>query len=379
MQITLPRWATQPQERRVVFAVLITVFGLLTYTLPGDEAAGWSMFGTTALMFWLWAMSDQFSGFFPWFTGLGTPLAYNIAWADTQLSMMIAVVTVASMGAYAQARGLARNTVLTYAFVIATLRVVDAIGGDFSWPLWVVALAAAWVIGDFLWRYENTVDELEQTKSLVVDQAMLNERRRIARDVHDLVGHSLSVVLLHVTGARHLVHTDPHEAERALEQAEVASRQSLAEIRRTVSLLRDDADAGAPVVPSAELMDAKQLVDDFLLAGLDVHLHQEGPLHTVDPAVSLAGYRIVQEALTNVSRHTVGAEVHVTIEVDEHDCEIVVTNRGGNPTDLGQGSGLGLVSMRERAKSVGGSLLAGPTPDGWTVEASLPVTSSVRR
>ena len=105
-----------------------------------------------------------------------------------------------------------------------------------------------------------------------------------------------------------------------------------------------------------------------------------GPVELVDPAIALAGFRIAQEALTNASRHTLGAEVQVNVTVDSDTCDITVVNRGGETIDLGRGSGFGLVSMRERAKSVGGSLVAGPTADGWTVDASLPVDAfEVRR
>ena len=124
----------------------------------------------------------------------------------------------------------------------------------------------------------ETVGELEQTRALVADQATINERRRIARDVHDLVGHSLTVVLLHVSGARHLVHTDPNEAERALVQAEASGRESLAEIRRTVGLLRDDNDGAAEILPASGLFDIPNLVEDFVSAGVDVTQDLRGQL-----------------------------------------------------------------------------------------------------
>lgn len=137
---------------------------------------------------------------------------------------------------------------------------------------------------------------------MVADQAAIQERRRIARDVHDLVGHSLTVVMLHVAGARHVLQDDPEEAERALGQAEEAARTSLMEIRRTVGLLRDEHDAAPDILPSTGLADLPNLVDEFLLTGLDVSLDLRGPTAFVDGAIGLAAYRIVQEALTNVSR-----------------------------------------------------------------------------
>ena len=248
---------------------------------------------------------------------------------------------------------------------------------DFGWPNWTFGLLFAWGAGAIIWRLEMAMAELDRTRTLVADQAAVHERRRIARDVHDLVGHSLSVVMLHVTGARHLIRRDPDEAERALEQAEDAARHSLAEIRRTVGLLRDERDPAQPPLPSPGLADLPDLVDDFGLAGLDVTLALDGPIDQIDPTIGVAGYRIAQEALTNVSHHTIGARVLMSISVVGDVCELTITNQGGAVTEGRGGSGFGLVSMRERARSVGGSLIAGPTPTGWTVEASLP-TSAVR-
>ena len=102
----------------------------------------------------------------------------------------------------------------------------------------------------------------------------------------------------------------------------------------------------------------------------------DGDLSVVEGAVGLAGYRIVQEALSNVSRHTVDAKVIVTVSVEETSYDLAVRNSGGTAIDLKQGAGFGLTSMRERAKSVGGLLVAGPTPGGWTVEATLPINSA---
>ena len=117
-------------------------------------------------------------------------------------------------------------------------------------------------------------------------------------------------------------------------------------------------------LPSPDLSDIPLLVDEFLIAGLEVELRLTGNLDVVEGASALAGYRIVQEALTNASRHNIGAEVLVSFDVAESEYEVTVQNRGGTPTDIQRGSGFGLVSMLERAKSVGGSVIAGPTPNG---------------
>ena len=177
--------------------------------------------------------------------------------------------------------------------------------------------------------------------------------------------------MLHITGARHVLHTDPEEAERALVQAEVAGRQSLAEIRRTVSLLQEGNDESVEILPASDLLDIPNLVAEFAEAGVNVSADVRGNLNLVDPAVALAGYRIVQEALTNVSRHASGRKATVSVVVDADTCELSVISSGGVSSGISSGPGIGLTSMRERARSVGGSLIAGPDGDQWRVEATF--------
>lgn len=375
MRIEAPQWVLDQRAMRPVFAGLVSIIAIGAFVTRDDEIVSWVMLGPTVALFWAWGLSWRFPAWPAHFMGLYIPLTLNLIESDAEVSMFIAVMAIAIIAAYATNRTYVRVIVGSWIFVMVTLGIVEAID-DFAWPNWLFGALFAWGAGEMIWRFTHTVGELAHTRSLVADQATLQERRRIARDVHDLVGHSLSVVMLHITGARHLVHKDPHEAEKALIQAEEAGRQSLAEIRRTVGLLRDETDPSAPALPSADLTDVPELVDDFAAAGLFVTADIRGKVHLVDPATALAGYRIVQEALTNASRHTLDAQVTVAVSIVENACEIVVANHGGETIDLGRGSGFGLISMRERAKSVGGSLLAGPTKDGWIVEASLPVESA---
>ncbi len=359
---------------RVVGALVVAVIAIAAFATRGDDVVSWVFLGPTVAIFGAWALAEAPGRLIHPF-GLCVPLVLNLIESDEEISMLIAVVTTAVLAGLDPNRRYVRVSLTLYIATMATLGVTEAIS-DFAWPTWMIGLLFMWGAGELLWRLRETVDELQQTRSLVADQAALNERRRIARDVHDLVGHSLTVVMLHVTGARHLVHKDPDEAERALAQAEDAGRQSLAEIRRTVGLLRDENDAELELLPTSDLFDIPNLVDDFILAGVDVDADLRGRLDSVDPAVGVAGYRIAQEALTNVSRHAVGASATVTVVVDDETCEILVVSGKGASSGITAGPGIGLTSMRERARSVGGSLLAGPEGDGWRVEAWLPVNAT---
>ncbi len=372
MNLAVESWLRDRQAAKIVIALLVTLAAIAAFVDRENETISWIFLGPTVGLYWAWARTDGWVAGLTYTAGLSVPLILNLIESDGEYSMFIAVFTAAALASSGIARRTVRAPLVIFVFLMVLFGVTGAIN-DFDWPKWLLGLIFAWGAGELVWRFLQTAEELEQTRSLVTDQATLEERRRIARDVHDLVGHSLTVVLMHVTGARHLVHNDPDEAERALEQAESAGRQSLAEIRRTVGMLRDDTDHGEAPPPFPNLTDVASLVDEFATAGLLVTFSSDGPLDRLSPSAALAGYRIIQEALTNASRHTVGAEVSVAIQIVDDECRIEVANRGGDMIDAGHRSGFGLTSMRERARSAGGSLLAGPSADGWSVEAILPI------
>ncbi len=148
--------------------------------------------------------------------------------------------------------------------------------------IWILGIVFPWVIGRTLARQDELADQLDRTRLELADQALLDERRRIARDVHDFVGHGLAAVMLQVTSARHVLRRDPDAAEDALRSAEEVGRRSMQELRRTVALLRSDDEAGvAPPVPSAT--EISDLVDDARAGGLRVELTTRGELDRVPP------------------------------------------------------------------------------------------------
>jgi signal transduction histidine kinase len=213
--------------------------------------------------------------------------------------------------------------------------------------------------------------ELAATRELLAQQAVHVERRRIAAELHDLVGHSLTVVLLSVTGARRLVRDDPEAATRALLEAEAVGRASLAEIRGSARALRDDQSSGPAFAPMPAARDLPELVAGMVSAGSQVDLDIVGDVDELEPVTGLVVYRVVQESLNNSARHAPGAPAHVAVSVAPEAVDIDVSNAGGAGHDGGP-PGVGLVGMRERVESVGGVLEAGPTPGGWRVRAHVP-------
>jgi signal transduction histidine kinase len=205
-------------------------------------------------------------------------------------------------------------------------------------------------------------------------QALFDERRQIARDVHDFVGHGLAAVMLQVTSARHVMRRDPAAAEDALRSAEAVGRRSMQELRRTVTVLRSTDEGGAEPLPSADEIPA--LVEQARVGGIDVELRMPTDVGWIPPGVGVALYRITQEALANAARHAPRAHTDVAFELADGVVSIVAESRGplipGTAADRGRPR-YGLIGMQERAAALGGALDAGPTPYGWRVACQIPI------
>jgi signal transduction histidine kinase len=241
--------------------------------------------------------------------------------------------------------------------------------------IWVVAIAFIWVVGRAVARQERLVGELEGARRQLAEQALVDERRRIARDVHDFVGHGLAAVMLQVTSARHVLRRDADAAEEALRSAEEVGRHSMQELRRTVTLLRSDDEAGgaAPVPTVSEI---PALVEQARAGGLAVELQTRGDLSRIPPSAGLALYRIVQEALANAARHAPRARTMLGLQLANGRVELLAETYGPvipEPASERERPHYGLIGMRERAVALGGDFDAGPTRDGWRVRCELPL------
>jgi signal transduction histidine kinase len=241
--------------------------------------------------------------------------------------------------------------------------------------IWVVSIIFFWVVGRAVARQERLVGELERTRRQLTQQALLAERRQIARDVHDFVGHGLAAVMLQVTSARHVLRRDADAAEEALRSAEEVGRRSMQELRRTVTVLRSDDEKGveAPVPTASEI---PTLVAQARAGGLAVELRTRGDLARIPPTVGVALYRIAQEALANAARHAPRARTVLGLELANGRVALQAETSGpvvaGTDADR-ERPHYGLIGMQERATALGGDFAAGPTPDGWRVRCELPI------
>ena len=266
----------------------------------------------------------------------------------------------------------------------------------------------------YLTEVEARAERAERTREQEARRAVAEERVRIARELHDVVAHHITLVNAQAGVAHHLMRENPDAAYQALGQIKETSRAALDELRATVGLLRQPDDDPGPLRPLPDLGDLDELIGAFRSSGSRVDLERRGDPAPVPTGVQLAAYRIIQEALTNTRRHAPESQVHVTLAYDPESLRLTVANdppaqarrttagsaaqaaaasatRAGRDhrrgsenaapigTEAGPGTGTGtghgLIGMRERATALGGSVAAGPDPaGGYRVRTVLPMT-----
>jgi signal transduction histidine kinase len=250
-------------------------------------------------------------------------------------------------------------------------------GGDYVWL--AVIFSVAWTVGFGLGGKFREVDEAkeraaraERDREEQARLAVADERARIARELHDVVGHSVSVMTVQASAVRRLLEPDQEKEREALLVVEQTGREALAEMRRMVGVLRrpEEAPALAPQ-PSLEQLD--RLVEQAREAGLPVELRVEGAPVQLPAGVDLTAYRLVQEGLTNALKHARAEHAEVLVRYSDGHVELTISDDGPGGGD-GDKGGHGLVGMRERVSVYGGELEAGPRPEGgFRLRAKLPI------
>ncbi|WP_240617076.1 sensor histidine kinase [Nocardioides speluncae] len=236
-----------------------------------------------------------------------------------------------------------------------------------AWAWWLLLGAtafggtvAAWALG----RYRAT------RAAQLAERLVADERRRIAREMHDVVAHSLAVVVSHAEAGRLVVPNAPERASEILDTIAETGREALIEMRGLLGVLRDE--HSTTEEPQPGLAELPALVDRVRAAGIEVELTAAEDLR-VSPAVGLTVYRVVQEALTNVTRHAGGQPTaRVAVTAADGGLEVLVTNTG-TASPAASGAGRGIAGMRERVRAVGGTIEAGPVDGGWRVRARVPL------
>ncbi|MDG9722863.1 sensor histidine kinase [Streptomyces sp. DH41] len=257
---------------------------------------------------------------------------------------------------------------------------------------WIIGLVnpAAWVLmvasfGSYVRvRREYAVARAEhaaQEREEETRRRVIQERMRIARELHDVVAHHLALANAQAGTAAHLARSHPDQAIAMIEKLPEVTASALRELKATVGLLRQDTDS-RELAPAPGLKQLPQLVETCASAGLDVSVTRAGRPRPLPPGLDLTAYRIVQEALTNITKHAATPSARVRLEYTPHDLTLTITNEAGtHPAAAagfpGRSRGYGLLGMRERALSAGGTFHAGPRPEGgFEVACTLPLPRS---
>jgi signal transduction histidine kinase len=249
-----------------------------------------------------------------------------------------------------------------------------------------VLLAAAWTLGQGVRQrrahaagLEERAARLEREREEKARQAVIQERLRIARELHDVVAHSLSVVGVQAGAARLVLDADPDptRARAAVAAIEATANQAMTEMRRALGILRDTERSGAALAPLPGLGQLPALLDQLRTAGLPVGLTVAGTPRALAASIDLSLYRIAQEALTNALKHARATRADVVVGYGAHDVTVEVTDDGqGPPPGSGPSAGAGTIGMRERVALFGGELRVGPRPEGgYAVRVCLPTTA----
>jgi signal transduction histidine kinase len=295
--------------------------------------------------------------------------------------LLVALYTVAAHGTRRRTLAVAAGTPLA---AMALVAISSPDGGSFGGQSLEIfsQLGFALAVGEavrsqkaFVAATRERAERAERDRELEARRRVDEERVRIAREVHDVIAHSVATISTQASVGVHVGRQEPERAVEALESIKRISVQALHDLRHALGALRDAADDG-PIAPTPQLADLTELVQGARDAGLSVTLRMAGPAATLPSALQTTTYRIVQEGLTNVMRHAGGAHATVLISVDGDGMVIDVSDDGqGQPTAASRlGSRTGLVGLRERASAMGGDLHAGRRPDGgFRVHVTLPL------
>ncbi len=325
-------------------------------------------------------------------TGVGQ-LVGRVTPTLANFAMLVIVYTVASVGApWARRLALVGSLSAAGLYQLRWPTGAESSGRLFNVVLAVVFMTIpfflAWVIGDSLRtrrayyaQLEERAERLQREREAQAKAAVAAERARIARELHDVVAHNVSVMVVQADGAAYVLDASPDQAKQALSTISQTGRLALAEMRRLLGLLRASDDSGGEYVPQPGVDQLGDLVDQVRGAGLPVDFAVDGTPRPLSSGVELTAYRIVQEALTNTRKHggpDARATVHITygdselkmlIEDDGRGAQHELYEEGG-----ADGLGQGLIGMRERIAMVGGTLSTGPRPGGgFRISAELPL------
>jgi signal transduction histidine kinase len=302
--------------------------------------------------------------------GALTVIAVGLGHYETGTSIIIAFIATYTVAAYGDnlAYGIAVGLIFAVSTGVGQAPGEAVADAAFS----VVALALPFAGGLTVRALGRRSATLESEQTVAAAKAAEEERRRIARELHDIISHGLGLVVLQAGVADQVLDRDPDRAREALAQIRQTGQEAIGELSTLVGLIREDVPTSAD--PQPTLSDIERLIESTRAAGLDVHLHTLGPPRPLSAAVELNAYRVVQEGLTNALKHAGHAKVNVLLHYRPSDLEVEIVD-DGRAAERGSGGRYGLPGLRERVAVFGGRFDAGSQPEGgWRIRASFPTT-----
>ena len=378
-----------PLPASIILALILTAAGLTELLARGPVPAGYREDSTTLIVL---TVASALTLAFLWWSPLASLLAaVGLLCAQTLAGYeftqaAIWAVVIASFATVAfdrWQRAVAASVVVTVGVVVvfSALPAFTWISAVSTW----VSLSVVWVVGVVVRVYRGSIERAERRAALFAAdreararEAVTEERARMARELHDSVGHALNVVVLHAGAAQRIIDKKPELAREALDSIETAGRQALGDIERMLGILRaPEEEACCDVTPGMGQL--ATLCDQVREAGLPVELTVEGEARSLPPSLDLTAYRIVQESLTNTLKHAGKTRATVTVRYEEAalGIEVLDEGRGVTPAVATAAGGRGLLGMRERVATFRGELEAGPRPEGgFGVRARLPLADA---
>jgi len=371
----MPFSRTQWVDLGIAAATLVLA---LAQVLTG-EASG--PFGFAIASAFLFSLPLAVRWTHPWWAfgfGVGTLVLCRVTGVDLDNYLASIVAVILPLATIAVLAPVARSLIaVAIAIPVLMMTAVSGIPG-LVWVsfLTLSAWAAGWLIRErrlLVIRLQQTAAELERTRERDAQTAVTAERARIARELHDVVAHSVSLMVVQAQAAERTAESDPAASIGAIRAVQDAGRESLQELRRLLGVLRPE--GPEPTVrPQPGLNEVDALAQSLRAAGLDVQVRRQGTPRPLGSGVELAAYRILQEALTNVVKHADATRATVSIAYRAASLELAVRDDGSGRAGGLPGAGHGIVGMRERAALYNGTVDAGPTPGGgYLVRAELVV------